>query len=68
MTQLHLQNQLGYTGWREVFTNKTIENYLMSVKGENYMHFYVFRIDYGACYDLIKKELLEHKKLRQGWG
>ena len=32
------------------------------------MNFYVFRIDYGACYDLIKKELLEHKVLRQGWG
>ena len=23
------------------------------------MGFYVFRIDYGACYDLIKKELQE---------
>ena len=32
------------------------------------MSFYVFRIDYGDCYDLIKKELLEHKVLRQGWG
>lgn len=32
------------------------------------MSYYVFRIDYGACYDLIKKELQEHKILRQGWG
>lgn len=38
------------------------------MKGENHMSFYVFRIDYGACYDLIKKELQEHKVLRQGWG
>ena len=32
------------------------------------MSYYVFRIDYGNCYDLIKKELIEHKTLRQGWG
>lgn len=29
---------------------------------------YVFRIDYGSQYNLIRDELFQHGKLRQGWG